>query len=530
MRNLLRNFGLTVVILLAVLSAGFLPGLATAADTPKPPTKVNITISRETTYILGPVNEDGSVNYLEYFNNKYSRGVTKENNAFVLLLTAIGPKSIDKRVLAGILTRLGMESLPAKGEYFINLYNYAPALKHKKKVNKQFDKAKNGPWSAKDYPILADWLKANEKPLALAQKAAQRPRYFAPMVYSSDFAPLLDLYLLSCNRVKRVAGAMICRAMLKYGSGDIDGAWVDLLTAHQIGQYVGQGPFEYIFGHWASNLARRGMAKIAVSGKLTAKQARRFLAEYNKLPRLDRFAEMENRRLCTLDTISFLAEGGSLDTWGGAFDGLKKLNQMVKTASPNLIDWNEVMRAINRLYDRQIKIYSISNASERELTRVKFVKEIRKLQAEYWNMPEARYLSKLKDLIENARKSQPHDGKQVTQEMIKLVLAADFPTFGRVIEANELGLMHDELIGIALALAAYKAEKGAYPQKLAELSPAYLKTIPADRISGKPLIYKTRDKGFLLYSVGTNQLDDGGKKGGWSKKKGWYGDIIIEVK
>ena len=520
---------ITILILLMCTSV-----LATAADTTKapPPAKLNITISRETTYILGPINEDGTVNYLAHINNKYGKGVTKENNAFVLMLKAIGPKSIDEKVLAGILKKLDMKPLPAKGEYFRTLYNYVPAFKRQQEAYKQLEKAKNGPWSAKDYPILADWLKANEKPLALAQKAARRPRYFEPMVYTHDFSILLEIYPVSCNRVQRVATAIICRAMLKYGSGDIDGAWADLLTAHKIGHHIGQGPLHVddISGRHTTRLVRRGMAKIAVSGKLTAKQAKRFLAEYNKLPRLDRFPAMQNRRLFILDTISFLAEGGSLNTHGGLLDEYRKLNQMAAAASPNLIDWNEVMRAVNRMFDRQVKIYSIPNASERALAREKFVRELRKVQAEYRNMPEAHYLSKLNDLIKNARKSKPQDGSQVTQEVIKLVLMSDFPTFGRVIEHRKFRFMRGELVGVALALAAYKAEKGVYPQTLADLSPAYLKAIPTDRFSDKGLIYKTRDKGYLLYSVGRNLKDDGGKKQSWDKKTGWAGDIVIEAK
>lgn len=43
------------------------------------------------------------------------------------------------------------------------------------------------------------------------------------------------------------------------------------------------------------------------------------------------------------------------------------------------------------------------------------------------------------------------------------------------------------------------------------MAPKYLKAIPLDRYSGKPLIYRPTDKGYLFYSVGLNGKDDEGQ-------------------
>ncbi|MEX0704455.1 MAG: hypothetical protein WD069_20305, partial [Planctomycetales bacterium] len=44
------------------------------------------------------------------------------------------------------------------------------------------------------------------------------------------------------------------------------------------------------------------------------------------------------------------------------------------------------------------------------------------------------------------------------------------------------------------------------------LAPKYIAAVPDDLFSGKPLIYRpTEDgSGYLLYSVGQNEIDDGG--------------------
>lgn len=53
--------------------------------------KTQLEIGRETTYITGPLNDDGTVNYVAYLNARYGKGVTPENNAAVILARAIGP-------------------------------------------------------------------------------------------------------------------------------------------------------------------------------------------------------------------------------------------------------------------------------------------------------------------------------------------------------------------------------------------------------------------------------------------------------
>lgn len=65
---------------------------------------------------------------------------------------------------------------------------------------------------------------------------------------------------------------------------------------------------------------------------------------------------------------------------------------------------------------------------------------------------------------------------------------------------------------IACALERYRLKNGAFPDSLDALKPQFIDSIPNDIINGKPLIYRRKDDGnFLLYSVGWNEKDDGGK-------------------
>lgn len=76
---------------------------------------------------------------------------------------------------------------------------------------------------------------------------------------------------------------------------------------------------------------------------------------------------------------------------------------------------------------------------------------------------------------------------------------------------------HDEsaarirLLATELALRCYVEETGKPPTALAELVPDYLRAVAADPFSERPLIYRVHGTNWLLYSVGPNRLDDGGK-------------------
>ena len=69
-----------------------------------------------------------------------------------------------------------------------------------------------------------------------------------------------------------------------------------------------------------------------------------------------------------------------------------------------------------------------------------------------------------------------------------------------------------DLARVACALERYHLTHGDYPETLDALVPQFIEKLPHDIIGGQPLHYRrTHDGKFLLYSVGWNETDDGGK-------------------
>lgn len=78
----------------------------------------------------------------------------------------------------------------------------------------------------------------------------------------------------------------------------------------------------------------------------------------------------------------------------------------------------------------------------------------------------------------------------------------------RTLQTQE-GYRDGVLVGIALEL--YRREHGDWPDALSALSPTYLPSIPVDRLTGAPVKYQVKDAGPVVYSVGVDGDDDGGR-------------------
>src|SRR5439155_16097206 len=136
-----------------------------------------------------------------------------------------------------------------KGDYFVSLYPFIKEhirLFPEKQLNAIYDEQGHTsyrPWTAKQYQLLADWLKANEKPLNLVVEAMKRPHYYSPLVPGSadQDPPLLAVLIPTVQRCREFAGAINARAMLRVGERHYDDAWQDLLACHHLGRHLQRG-------------------------------------------------------------------------------------------------------------------------------------------------------------------------------------------------------------------------------------------------------------------------------------------------
>jgi hypothetical protein len=477
------------------LACASLLTLAAAAEPPKKQT--HIEIGKETTVLTEPLDEEGYVDFLEALNQEASRGVTPENNAAVPLWQAFGPAEVDEPLRDKFFKRLGMPVPAVEGDYFTTLEKFAK--ERTEEIQMQYDEANQRPWTRDEFPLLADWLAANEKPLALFVKASQRPRFYNPYL-GNDESPSIVAVLLPQITLNRWAGrALSVRAMLQLGSGKTDAAIEDLQAIHRLARLQDQG-MTLIDGLVAINIdtmALHGEAQLAQSGKLMAGELRKLDKALGELPP---FTPMKDRidkweRFAYLDVVTYLAKDNR-----GAAELLEVDETIVKLIGTG-VDWNETMRLGNTWYDRSVAALSLPTRGERLDAMAKVEDQLHEMTA---NFKSGKRIAAL--LLTWGPKRKKLMGRVMGELTIGLML----PAVGAATFAEERTMVQHELTRVAIALAGYRAKHGSYPDELAKLSPEFIAKLPLDRISGNPLKYRREDDGYVVYSVGRNGEDDDG--------------------
>src|SRR5665213_1460390 len=140
---------------MSLIASLILAYLVLAAGDQPPP---KLPLGKDTTYVTGPLDKDGYIDYEAALNDRLGKGVIPEKNANVLLWKALGPTPEGgKRMPTRFFKRMGIDEPPKDGAYFIALGHFLPD--HLKLDRSEFDaiegqqsRASQRPWEAKDYP------------------------------------------------------------------------------------------------------------------------------------------------------------------------------------------------------------------------------------------------------------------------------------------------------------------------------------------------------------------------------------------
>jgi hypothetical protein len=471
------------------------------------------TISKETTRVTGPIDQDGYVDFAAAINKRMREGVTPDTNANVLLWKAHGPRPEGgKGMPPEFFEELGIPAPPEDGDYFIDVNKYmranakiGPGVEAEDFSEKLIRLAQR-PWTAKEHPEMASWLKANDKPLALVVEATGRPHYYSPLIpprtKKGSSGGLIGALLPGAQKCREFASALAARAMLRVGEGAYDDAWRDLIACHRLGRLVGRGP-TLIEGLVA--VAIDGVASLADlafldRAKPDARKIERCLRDLRQLPPLpdvadkvdlgDRFMFLDSVLMIDRHGLAFL-EGLS----GGKPKGPDFLDDLILKG----MDWDPALEIANRWYDRTVAALRIKDRASR-------VKELNQLSEE---------LRQLKrQATEDGRKASVlvlGDAKARGEFLGSILIALMMPAASKLQDSVDRATQTQDNLTVAFALAWYQLEHGRYPENLDALAPKYLPRVPSDLFSGKALVYRPSENGYLLYSVGINGIDEGGR-------------------
>jgi hypothetical protein len=502
------TFALTVVALLGA-TAWCAPAAHDAkGDTSDKKVKPRFPVGKETTYVNEPLDKGGYIDYIAALNERLRHGVTADNNAYVLLCKALGPRPEGFPMPDEFYRWLGIPAPPEKGDYFIFLYNFVQDyLKldpntELEKLHRQQDRAAQRPWTAKDYPELAGWLRVNDKPLALIVEATQRTHYFSPLVppRGNEGPALIGALLSGPARCREAGLALACRAMLRVHDGRPADAWQDVLACHRLARLLARGGslFEGVVGATLDRVAHDAALGWLGSTKADAKVLKACLRELQQLPAMPGLADKVElcERFSFLDTVMVLDRQGLAQLeklFGG--DGKEAAKRKVE------INWEPALRIGNRWCDRLTAALRVADRARREQQLDAYEKDHNALR------------QKIKDenLLDKALADKTLT-PQKRGEILGDVLAAQLLHPPRKFqEAADRSEQLQRNRHVAFVLALYQRDQGTYPKKLEDLAPTYLAEIPVDLFTGKALKYVPSNSGYSLYSFGVNGRDDQGR-------------------
>lgn len=487
--------------------------LAANDDSEKKKPKPRFPLGKETTVVTEPLDADGYIDYAAALNEHWRRGVTPENNANVLLWKAFGPHPEGATMPAEFFKWMGIKSPPEQGDYFIPIPRFAreklkldpgPGIKA---IDDELVGCSQISWKESEHPNIAAWLKANEKPLAVVLEATKLTHYYSPLVPErTKNGPrlLLNARLPGVQECREVAKSLTARALLRVGEGRFDDAWQDLLACHRLSRLVAHGAtlIELLVGIALDAVA--GKADLAFLERVhwNAEQIRNRLRELQKLAPMPLVADTVDfgDRFWLLEIIVTIDRYGPEVLENLADGTVKKSSPWTKLFRAR-VDYEPALRNANRWYNLIAKALRIKDRTTRETQLAQLHAELRVLKGKTQeSIPGALELLFAKD-------SDKIRGETIGNILIGLML----PAFNKVQSAADRCEQTQNDLYVAFALAAYRRDHGRYPKELAALAPKYLDKIPTDMFSGKPLIYRPREDGYLLYSVGVNGQDEQGK-------------------
>lgn len=441
-----------------------------------------------TTRIVEPRKPDGTIFYALAIDRYFSQGITAENNAAIPLLQALGRQALPPgQVEPSVTTALAMEPLPERGDYFVPYEEFARI--HALPAPPPDEAAPPPAFAAAPdvTPETSRWVESNDRVLDRIVEATRRPRFFMPLFSTQRTTTLAETQLRHLKPLKEVAASLQGRALMRLKRGDAAGCAGDLLALHRLARLLSQSPtmVERVAGMSMEASAARADIAAAHSGTLLPAQARELIVAVTAMGELPDYLDSIDHceRFLGLDVVQALASLSPSDA-GRLFNGLIGRDEVSPWTFHFIpIPYERTVREMNQAYDGLLAAARQRTFAERSEALNQWASEIESHISRY---PYFRLMS--------------------SDWAVALLL----PSLERATIRLEEARSKSDLARVALALAIFKAERGDYPATLAELSPAILPAVPADRFLERPLIYQRRPGGYTLYSVGPNMKDEGG--------------------
>ncbi len=312
---------------------------------------------------------------------------------------------------------------------------------------------------------------------------------------------MMGVHIPNLSELRELGRILGMRALVSADHGRHEEAFDDVIALYRFARHIRTGKFmvEQVVGIAGEALAVQTARRVVGSYEVSPKVLERFQHHFERIVADEDFSIcLEAEKLSTYDEIqrSFTSGGpGQGHLYPPRFE---ELFCTVNTYRPNSSLESFMLNAGQ--YRQYLPIFGHPNRQE--------------------TLDTAHAIYEYYDQLQSKTAVQRHaERASIDRKLTGLLKSNPFlqhfsPNMVYTLErANRLPTEVAATLAVAAA-SRYKADKGNYPQDLTQLvAESYLREMPIDTFSDKPLVYRKSGDDFVLYSVGRNFTDDGGKPG-----------------
>lgn len=445
-------------------------------------------------------------------NERLSKDVDPSQNMAVDLVQLFGPDVFEFVLRRDSLAMLGIESLSDSPRFqyprdFVaaNYPDLEPIEQQIRAIelDESLVQSNEQLWTAETFPELFKLHQANTAALDYLVAASRKPHYYAPLLSEEAPARILSASVTIERRLPYLARHLASRALFRLAAGQTGPALDDIFAGRRIALALANGSpldISIVKAQSIDAFLFRTVTVMAQSDAITADFAREYLKRDAKLPSLpiaSTSADIGERAILRWELALLQSDTGSLHEFfelpnDEEFDALKK-------APLSEIRWDEALKEADALQDRFVEALA-------ERDREKQAKLFDELDREHvaWNESVDQ---RTQEIAESLKKDTLQASRWIGETMAQSLR----PWYRQRRDSDDRAQARRDMAALAVALTAYRMEKGTYPEGLAGLSPDYLEKIPVDPHTGNPLDYRVNADGTaVLICLGANRQDDAG--------------------
>lgn len=359
-------------------------------------------------------------------------------------------------------------------------------------VSKKYEDA-----NSEQKQLVEKWLTDNKEILDLVVAGTQKPYYWESYKGESIY----EVPLPNLSRFRTLAYSLRWRIRLSAEQGWYENAFDDIKNSYRFGRHIRKGDkllIEQLVGIAIEALSVQTLRSILGEYQIDSSKLTQLQKDFEQMITDENFAiSFKAEKLCPYDWLQrCYTEGGpgGGHPYPSAFRKMAEINQGINAKKTWFADYcknlgtaisfllglspgrTETLKSVNDLYDFFDSEFALKTPVQVQAQKTEIDKRV----------------------------------KQLTGR--NFLLSLFVPAFEKIFQISYRLKLEVEATLTIIATLRYKQEKGQCPQNLDELKQAgYIKEIPIDPFSNKPLVYKKTDDNFILYSVGLNFKDDGGQ-------------------